>query len=208
MKNILILFFLFSLLVKPVFSQSKQDRENNEDSRNLSVGLIVGSHTQRLESGNNHLANLTSYNVGFKVGYEISEPIYLKTGINGLSTVSIDGISYDSYIIPLTLGTDLNALNSLFNASSYNSNINLMAEIGFYYKGIYDFKNASSLAYSSHNVYGFQAGFSVKYDLSKAMFTKIGFRINNDTDDIIKGSGNNIRVENSYGFEFGFGFKF
>jgi len=193
------LLFLSNLLL---FSQNSKLIKNPKKENKLSIGVVGGNYTQVLELNGDHLANLNSYSANISLDYFVSENSYIKTGYQGISTISFSGISYDSYKLPLLLG------HNFFSGKKYGSDISLQGEIGLYLRNITNFNNTSSITYTDNSVIGIQFSFNLRYDLSKKWFAIISLNSDRDFDDIITSQDNTIKIENSYALRLGFGFKF
>lgn len=185
-----------------LFSQNSKDIKNPNKENKLSIGISGGNYTQVLELNGDHLSNLNSYSANISLDYFISEKSYLKTGYQGISTISFSGISYDSYKLPLLLG------HNFFSGKKFNSDISLQGEVGLYLRNITNFSNKSSITYNDNSVIGIQFSFNLKYDLSKKWFAIMSLNTDRDFDDIITSQDNTIRLKDSYALRLGFGFKF
>lgn len=192
------LFFMSFLL----FSQNSKDIKNLNKENKLSIGISGGNYTQMLELNGNHLANLNSYSAYISLDYFISDKSYIKIGYQGISTISLSEISYDSFKVPFLLGYNI------YSGNKYDSNISLQGEIGPYLRSITNFSNSSSINYSDNSVIGVQFSLNIKYDLSKNLFAIMSLTTNRDLDDIITSQDNTISIEGSYALRLGFGFKF
>lgn len=195
---------LFFLTFTPfiIFAQNSDVIKNPDKHPKLSVGIVGGSYTQVLEMNGAHLTNLPAYAASLSLDYRTSDLTYLKTNFQKISAVSFQGLSFESYKIPLLFGV------KIFSGERHKSDINLLSEVGFYYRGIINFNNSTNIEYTTNNVFGVQFSFGVRYDVSHRMFTILSLRANQDFDDVLEATNNIIGIENSFGLEVGFGFRF
>jgi hypothetical protein len=185
-----------------LFSQNSKFIKNPKKENKLSIGIVGGNYIQVLELNGDHLANLNSYSANISLDYFVSENSYIKTGYQGISTISFAGISYDSYKLPLLFG------HNFFSGKKFNSDISLQGEIGLYLRDITNFNNNSSNTYTDKSVIGIQFSFNLRYDLSKKWFAIISLNSDRDFNDIITSQDNTIKIKNSYALRLGFGLKF
>ncbi len=198
-KKLLILSLLISY---SIFGQTSRFIKNTNTEKKLSIGITGGNYTQIIELNGNHLTNEISYISGVRVGYMISKASFIKIGYDRITTVSFSELSYDSYKIPFLLGI------YVFNGKKHNSKLSFESEIGYYFRGLIDFRNLTNFGYERNTTWGMQIAVNFKYDMSSKLYGTLSLANGRDFDNILQSQNNKIKINGFSAFRLGFGFKF
>ena len=203
MKSI---FFVVIFFISSLINAQEGNKESEEKERKFSFGFSGGLMNQSIDKNGDHLTNQASNMASFRLDYQYDDFAHLKISYDRISTSSFSGLSFNSYKIPLLLGTDLSWIRSLYGGVK-NPHIRLIIEIGVYYRGVSDFENSTSINYNTNNVFGYQTAIGLKFELSNSLFAMMSMQSNSDYDDVLEAEGESVSLD-GYGFELGFAFRF
>lgn len=199
-------YFIFIILFPLIiYSQENNNQAKEDEKRKFSLGFAAGLMNQTFEQNGKHLTNQTSNMGSFTAQYQGSDYSHLKLSYDRISTVSFSDLTFDSYKIPLLYGLNFDWIRNLYGGVK-NPNIQLLVELGIYYRGISNFQNQSSIVFNTNNTFGFQTAFALKFDLSNSLFATMSIQGNNDFDDIIKSENNDVSLK-GYALQLGFAFR-
>jgi len=139
--------------------------------------------------------NYTNSFYSIDINYKFYKGIYVGSGFKYNESINIQNIEFNSFEIPLYLGSNISI------GESISKGISLNAEIGGYLRNTI----VSDKSFTGNNTFGFSSKIGVHLDLTNFTYTRFSYLRQFESGKLF--NNENLRFENISSFMFTIGFR-
>lgn len=133
----------------------------------LAIEAHFGLNTAQIKNSESLMKTVSSTSSGLGATYYFSKFIYVQTGISVLEDVSLSNLNFDTFKIPLSVGTSIK-----LDCAPYF----LFGELGGAYRVAYHVvNNLEERIHPKNGVLGFQTRLGMQFQLSQKIYSKIAY---------------------------------
>ncbi len=159
-----------------------------------------GLNTLHIKSREPFVKTVSSASSGLAATYYFSSFFYAQTGISVVEDVSISNLSFDTFKIPLSVGTII----KLDTAPCF-----LFGELGGTYRRLYHVvNNLQERIHSKNGVLGFQTRLGLQFQLSQTVYSKIAYQAEYGYDSFTFTNNDAITIDKVSSICLFFGYRF